>query len=79
MVSVEDDHVNPSFETIFIDELMRSVKDGNQVDAVVMDFSKAFHVVPHGILLVKLDYYGIRGHTLKWIDSFSVTVHREWW
>ena len=49
---------------------MRSVKDGNQVDAVVMDFSKAFDVVPHGSLLVKLDHYGIRGHTLSWIDSF---------
>ena len=43
--------------TIFIDELMRSVKDGNQVAAVVMDFSKVFDVVPHGSHLVKLDYY----------------------
>ena len=49
---------------------MQSVKEGKQVDAVVMDFSKAFDVVPHGSLLVKLDHYGIRGHTLKWIDSF---------
>jgi ribonuclease P/MRP protein subunit RPP40 len=35
-----------------------------------MDFSKAFDVVPHGSLLTKLAYYGIRGNTLEWIDSF---------
>ena len=56
--------------TIFVDELTRHIKDGQQVDAVVMDFSKAFDVVPHGSLLVKLEYYGIRGNTLQWIDSF---------
>ena len=44
--------------------------DGGQFDAVVMDFSKAFDVVPHGSLLVKLKHYGIRGNTLHWIDSF---------
>lgn len=37
---------------------------------MVMDFSKAFDVVQHGSLLVKLKYYGIRGPTLDWIDSF---------
>ena len=56
--------------TIFIDELTRGVVNGSQIDAVVMDFSKAFDVVPHGSLLVKLRHYGIRGNTLKWIDSF---------
>jgi hypothetical protein len=55
---------------IFVDELARGVSRGQQIDAVVMDFSKAFDVVQHGSLLVKLNYYGIRGSTLKWIDSF---------
>ncbi len=35
-----------------------------------MDFSKAFDVVPHHRLLSKLDYYGIRGSSLKWIEAF---------
>ena len=55
---------------LFIDELTCAMTEGKQVDAIIMDFSKAFDVVPHGSLLVKLAYYGIRGSTLGWIDSF---------
>ena len=35
-----------------------------------MDFAKAFDKVPHKRLLYKLDYYGIRGSTHKWITSW---------
>ena len=35
-----------------------------------MDFAKAFDKVPHMRLLYKLDYYGIRGTTHTWINSF---------
>lgn len=45
----------------FIDELMRGVAVGKQFDIAIMDFSKAFDIVPHKRLLAKLDYYGIRG------------------
>ena len=55
---------------MFIDELLCEMSEGRQVDAVVMDFSKAFDVVPHGSLLVKMAFYGIRGSTLSWVDSF---------
>ena len=41
-----------------------------QTDVVVLDFSKAFDVVPHQRLLHKLDHYGIRGTTLNWIQNF---------
>ena len=34
------------------------------------DFAKAFGKVPHRRLLHKLDYYGIRGSTHKWIYSW---------
>jgi ribonuclease P/MRP protein subunit RPP40 len=44
--------------------------NGNQGDVAVMDFSKSFDVVPHQRLLRKLDYYGIRGAPLKWIQDF---------
>ena len=40
-----------------------------QTDLVIMDFAKAFHKVPHRRLLHKLDYYGKRGSTHKWISS----------
>ena len=35
-----------------------------------MDFEKAFDKVPHRRLSHKLDYYGIRGSTHKWINSW---------
>jgi hypothetical protein len=37
---------------------------------VYLDFSKAFDRVPKCRLLRKLSYLGIRGHLLRWIDSF---------
>ena len=47
--------------------------DGNgtlQLLGIVLDFSKAFDRVPHERLLRKLDHYGVRGSTLKWIRAF---------
>ena len=42
----------------------------DQVDVILLDFSKAFDKVPHRRLLHKLDFYGVRGDTLRWIKSF---------
>ena len=39
-------------------------------DCIVMDFSKAFDMVPHGSLLSKLKYYGVLGTALEWISLF---------
>ena len=41
-----------------------------QTDLIIMDFAKAFDKVPHRRLLHKLDFYGIRGSTHKWISSW---------
>ena len=41
-----------------------------QTDLIIMDFAKAFDKVPHRNLLHKLDYYGIKGSTHKWINSW---------
>ena len=41
-----------------------------QTDLIIMDFAKAFDKVPHRRLLHKLEYYGIRGSTHKWINSW---------
>ena len=41
-----------------------------QVEAATLDFSKAFDVVPHERPLGKIEHYGIRGDTLRWIRSF---------
>lgn len=41
-----------------------------QIDVAVLDFSKAFDVVPHQRLLGKLQHCGIDGRPLEWIADF---------
>ena len=41
-----------------------------QVDVIFLDFSKAFDKVSHSKLLAKLEFYGIRGQVLTWIQAF---------
>ena len=41
-----------------------------QTDLIIMDFAKAFDKVPHRRLIHKLEYYGIRESTHKWINSW---------
>ena len=45
---------------------------GSPIDAVYLDFSKAFDSVPHIRLLTKLESYGVTGNTLHWIKDFLV-------
>jgi hypothetical protein len=53
-----------------IDDLAKSLDVGEQVDCILVKFSKAFDKVPHSRLLVKLQHYGVRGHLHDWITSF---------
>jgi hypothetical protein len=55
-----------------VQELTKNMSSGKQIDAILLDFSKAFDKVPHRRLLMKLDHYGIRGTTLKWIQDFLI-------
>lgn len=41
-----------------------------QVDAVFLDFVKAFDPVPHKQLLIKADYYRVRNKANIWLQSF---------
>ena len=43
-----------------------------QIDAILLDFSKAFDKVDHEGLLLKLDHLGIRNSLLSWIRSFLI-------
>ena len=58
----------------FVSDLHNNLDEGNQTDVLIMDFSKAFDKVGHQRLLRKLDYYGVRGKNLKWIQNF---LHRR--
>ena len=44
--------------------------NGHPVDAVFLDFRKAFDRVPHARLLFKLKKFGINGRLLTWIENF---------
>jgi len=53
----------------FYDQVTCLVDEGEAVDVVCLDFSKAFDTVPHNILVEKLAAHGLDGCTLCWIKS----------
>ena len=55
---------------IFLDKVTRDVDEGRDVDAIYLDFAKAFDKVPHQRLLVKLRNLGIDGSLLGWIGDW---------
>ena len=48
-----------------------------QIDVILLDFSKAFDVVPHHRLLMKLCMYEIAGRTHRWIGDFQENITQE--
>ena len=50
--------------------MTRWVDDGQAMDAVYQDFSKAFDRVPHERLLRKLESHGIGGKVVRWIGAW---------
>ena len=49
---------------------MKSLDSNIPVDAIYLDFSKAFDTVPHNRLIHKLKAYGIEGNLLNWVKDF---------
>ena len=47
-----------------------TLDNGGTIDAIYMDFRKAFDSVPHRRLLHKTNSHGIQGLVLKWIEAF---------
>ena len=52
------------------DKWSEELDNKNSIDAIYLDFQKAFDSVPHQRLLLKLKGYGIQGRLLKWIENF---------
>ena len=47
-----------------------SLDNGDRIDAVIIDFSKAFDLVPHGRLLTKIANSGVDSRVVVWIREF---------
>ena len=58
-----------------MDKITKSLENGDYVIGVFLDFSKAFDIVDHKIVLYKLCYYGIRGSALDWFDDQETICH----
>ena len=60
-----------------MDGLLKNADNSTQTDMLILDFSKAFDTDPHSRLLLKLESYGIKGTTLRWIKSFLSNRHQQ--
>ena len=52
----------------FIENIQHAMDQ--QVDLILLHFSKAFDMVPHQRLFTKLAHFGIQGETHRWIHSW---------
>ena len=52
-----------------VNDLAKSMNHREQIDTILLDFSKVFDKVCHRKLLLKLEHYGVRGRN-QWIKKF---------
>jgi hypothetical protein len=55
---------------LFTHDILLSGDGNTPVDAIFIDFKKAFDKVPHSKLLLKLKSYGIDNNVISWIREF---------
>ena len=53
-----------------MDGWLEGINDGLINGIYFIDFTKCFYTIDPGILLFKLEKYGIRGQTYKWFTSY---------
>ena len=55
---------------LFVSGIVKKLESGKQVDALYLDFSKAFDSLSHMLLAEKLSKYGANDATTKWTTSY---------
>ena len=53
-------------------KFIANMEEGFQTDVVYTDLSKAFDILPHSIILLKLKAYGFPVYFLNWIKSYLI-------
>ena len=53
-----------------VHDWITAMDNKSQIDAILLDFAKAFDKITHKRLLSKWAFYGITGNTKNWIKSF---------
>ena len=61
----------------FMDFITKCIDQGDPVDVIYLDFSKAFDKISHSKLALKLKAHGIRGKLLCWITDW-LTNRSQW-
>ena len=56
-----------------VHERLSILSERGSVDAIFLDFAKAFDKVSHPHLPLKLQHYGIKGQFLEWISDLLTT------
>jgi hypothetical protein len=51
-------------------DIADSLDNRERIDAIIIDFSKAFDLVPHGRLLTKIANSGVDSRVVVWIREF---------
>ena len=55
---------------LLCDNIRKEMNNGNRIGAVYLDLSKAFDTIGHGLLLNKLNKYGVSGKELNWFTDY---------
>ena len=54
----------------FVSSVIASMENGRTVDALYLDFSRAFDSLNHNLLVEKIRKYGIPNDSLRWLSSY---------
>ena len=60
----------PNKFVMFLEEITKWVDDGSPVDAIYLDFQKAFDKVPHQRLMLKLKAHGMGNNIINWVEQW---------
>ena len=63
-------HTTQDVVVSMVDEWRKALDEDKLVGSIMLDLSKAFDSVDHGIVLRKLDRYGVRGDELMWFRGY---------